>query len=285
MKVYRVVPDSFFMLDILKKFENDYRTFEDIYYKMGYISFGQNTKHSYNNIYKKLSNQERCGKYFFLFIEDAVWNGLSLLNSFHGIEKNHTFIILEYEIPDDLVLKHIGYGDYARDCFQNYVMECFVTKNDMINNKMSSINISTKEKENGLVYALENSLNAIDGYADAAYFENEFYKKFFNVDNLSEIIHEPNLLIKRLINIPFYKTYMNSQIFQTSFITGNLIYVNDFVDNYHQLIEKIEPRDKRFENVNDQVYFKKELMYYSSQDTEDAKESIKTLLKERYYMK
>lgn len=284
MKVYRAVPDSFFMLNILKKFENDQRTFEDVYYKMGYISFGQNTKHSYNNIYRNLSDQERCGKYFFLFIEDAVLNGLSILNSFHGIEQNYTFIILEYEIPDDLVLKHIGYGDYTRDCFQNYVMECFVTKNDMINNKMS-INISAEEKERGLVSAFENSLNAIDEYADAAYFENEFYKKFFNVNNLSKIIHEPNLLIKRLINSPFYETYINSQIIQSSFITGNSIYVNDFVDDYHQLIEKLEPIDNRFDNVNDQDYFKKELMYYSSQDTEEAKESIKTLLKERYYMK
>lgn len=285
MKVYRVVPDSFFMLNILKKFENDPRTFEDIYYKMGYISFGQNTKHSYNNIYRNLSDQERCGKYFFLFIEDAVWNGLVLLNSFHSIEQNYTFIILEYEIPDDLVLKHIGYGDYTRDIFKNYVMECFVTKNDITHNGLSYINISDEAKEKGLVCAFENSLSTIDEYAEAAYFENEFYKSFFNVDNLNEIIHEPNVLIKGLINSPFYEAYMNSQIIQTSFITGKLIYVNDFVDDYHQLIEKLESRDKRFDNVNDQNHFKQELMYYSEQDTEEAKERIKTLLKERYYMK
>lgn len=285
MKVYRTIPDSFYIQSI-NAIKNDKRIFEDVYYRMGYISFGQHANHSYNTIYKKLSDKERCGKYFFLFIDDAVRNGLSLLNSFHSIYHNNTFIILEYEVPDDLVLKHIGNGDYTSDAFKNYVMECFITKDDLDNGKSASIRISNEKKEKGLTSAFENSLKTIVDYADAAYFEYKFYQEFFNVDDLSKIIHKPNLLASRLIISPFYDAYMNtsSKIIQTSFITGKSIYVNDFVDDYHQLIDKLEPREKRFKDSNDQHHFKQELLYYSRQDTVEAKEKIKTLLKERSFM-
>lgn len=283
MKVYRTVPDSFYMKNISNG--NDKRIFEDIYYRMGYISFNQYIKHSYNNIYKKLSDQEKCGKYFFLFLEDAIWNGLSLLSSYHDIHDNTTFMVLEYEVPDDLVLKHIGYGDYTRDILPNKVMECFITKDDIDNNNSSSTNISTEEKENGLIRAFENSLKNMGDNVWNLYSQYVFYQEFFNVDDLSEIINNPNMLVEKLIDLPFYDAYMNksSQIIKTPFITGKLIYVN-YSDDYNQLVEKLEPRNKRFDNFNDQKQFKNRLLYYSSEDTEEAKEEIKTLLKERKYM-
>lgn len=285
MKLYRAVPNSFYMKDILKGTKNDRHIFEDVYYRMGYIPIRQHINHNYNTIYRKLNDQEKCGKYFFLFLEDAIWNGLSLLQSFHNIHGSITFIILEYEVPDDLVLKHIGNGSYTSDAFPNLIMECFITKDDIYGNKSSSINISNEEKENGLIKAFENGLKSIEGNKYELYSQYLFDQQFFNIDDLSEVINNPNMAVKKLINSPLYNDYMNknNEIIKTPFITGKLTYVY-YSDDYDQLVEKLEPLNKRFNDFDDQYQFKNELLHYSSIDSDDAKEKVKKLLKERHYM-
>lgn len=93
------------------------------------------------------------------------------------------------------------------------------------------------------------------------------------------------MAVKKLINSPLYNDYMNknNEIIKTPFITGKLTYVY-YSDDYDQLVEKLEPLNKRFNDFDDQYQFKNELLHYSSIDSDDAKEKVKKLLKERHYM-
>lgn len=283
MKVYRVMPDSFYLKNYLS---GNNTAFEDIFYKMGYISFREENKHSYNTIYKKLSSDEKkFGKYFFLFVDDALWHGLFLLKSFHCMRID-TFMIVEYEIPDELVLKHIGYGDYSKSAFKELVLECFVTKSDLEGLKISSLNLKKEEKEQALLNSFKSSLDTVIKYDEAAWDQLEFYKELFNAEELNQIVSDNDLLSKELLNSSLCDSFVNSdyEIIKTPFITSRIIYINRFVDKFNVVAEKLEPIGTRFENYEEKEFFKKQLLFYSDKDTAEAKEKMEVLLKSKGYM-
>ena len=282
MKVYRAIPDVFYTDNYLK--EDRKSTFEDIYYGMGYIPFNE-LHHSYNNIYKNLSSEEKkAGKYFFLFAEDAIWNGLFLLKSFHNAHLS-TFKVVEYDVPDELVLKHIGSGDYKKDAFENRCMECFLTKDDIEGEHILTTELSEEEKHLGIFNAFQNSLKSIVDYDHQVYFETEFYKDYFNCCDLSSLVNNADKLEKGLVNSPLYTKFMNSEIsiVKTPIITGKIFRVNEF-DDWSDLAKPFRSIGERFENYNDQERFKRQLIYFSGSDDQESKEKVKTLLKEKQYM-
>lgn len=286
MKVYRAIPDTFYTENYLGNYlgEKKKSIFEDIYYSMGYTAFNE-LNHNYNTIHKNLSDDEKtAGKYFFLFAEDAIWNGMFLLKAFH--EANlHTFMIVEYDVLDELVLKHIGSGDYKKDVFENRCMECFLTKDDIEGSHIFTSEVSEEEKHSGIFNAFQNSLNSIISYDDATPFEEEFYRDYFNVDNLASLISDPEKLEKGLVNSPLYTEFMNLEIpiVKTPLITGKVFRVNEF-DEWDELAEPFELIGERFKDYSEQRRFKRQLIGLSSSDNPENKEKIKTLLKEKQYM-
>lgn len=283
MKVYRVMPDSFYVENYLN--ESKKTSFEDIYYKMGYVLFSDQTIHSYNSIYRKLSEDEKKhGKYFFLFIEDAISNGLFLLKAMHALNVN-TFLITEYDVEDDLVLKHVGYGDYSRGIFKHDCMECFITKEDMDGLNISSKIILPEERESEIFAAFDNSIKTIADYGDAAPWAFEFYKNYFGVDDLSTILEDKNELRQKLVNSALYDSFMNTEhnLIKSPFITGKTWRINEF-DNLKAIIQCEEPYGNRFTDSDEQYYFKKQLQNYSNLDGDEAKEKVKSLLKDKNYM-
>ena len=101
MKVYRVVPNCFFTG---KKLDNSGKiSLESLYYKMGYTSFSSKVK---RDDYNSLNCKNYQGKFFYLFAEDAVFEGSSLINGYHRLRAD-ICSILEYDIPEDMIIKHM----------------------------------------------------------------------------------------------------------------------------------------------------------------------------------
>lgn len=102
MKIYRAVPDSFVTG---KKMNQHFLTgVEDIYYMSGYTSFlGKRGFHDFNNL---VIDQNKDGKYFYLFAEDAIEEASKLIRGFHRLSMD-TCSLLEYDVPEDMILKKL----------------------------------------------------------------------------------------------------------------------------------------------------------------------------------
>lgn len=123
MKIYRVVPNGLF--EICKLRNGEFIGLEAIYYGMGYTSFlEKKVCHAYNNIYKNINEE---GKYFYLFFEDAVRENHNLMTHFHGLNTNDFFIV-EYDVPGELMLKNIVFGDYNEGIMPWYIIETYIEK-------------------------------------------------------------------------------------------------------------------------------------------------------------
>ena len=153
MKIYRVVPNSFASGERLK---NEKVFSEGIYYSMGYTSIPRKTPHKFNNI----KCEDKIGKYFFLFLEDAVAVGNSLIKNFHRLNSS-TCTILEYDVPEELIFKHIGYDEYKSDIFPIYLAKTFIEKDDLGNNPLRSYDIADIEKEKYFLQAFERFLKLV----------------------------------------------------------------------------------------------------------------------------
>lgn len=287
MKVYRVMPDSFCLENCSS--QNSRSIFEDIYYKMGYVSFGENpVRHSYNTIFKKLSIEERnYGKYFFLFLEDALQKGEILLSAFHNIYPVNRFLIVEYDMPDDLVLKYLGSGDYSRSSYKDLVAECFIPKSDLENDSIPSLEILDDKKLYGLNRAFTDSLRGTSYTEGAAHFMAEYYKELYGVSDLQGLFNNLDVLRSNFAGNYIYDSYMRTQIstIKSPFITGKVIGIDTRIDNLGQVTESLEPWGKRFDSLREQEKFKNELIYYASQDTEVASSKARSLLKKKKYIK
>lgn len=135
MKVYGGVPNGFMTVQRLD--ENEKISSEILYYKMEYIPFySKMWKHDFNT----MNCKDLQGKYFYLFAEDTIFEGNKLINNYHRL-KADTCLILEYDIPEDIILKHIGYGDYTYDIRTLLLMETFIEKCDFGNNVILSSKI------------------------------------------------------------------------------------------------------------------------------------------------
>lgn len=282
MKIYRVIPDSFTRGDRLN--ETDYIGIEDIYYNGGFISFrDKNNIHKANSIYSILLNDNiDKGKYFYLFSEDAVMRGFNLLNGFHNIETTN-FIIEEYDIPIDLILKYIGYGVYNEGIIDIYTLETFISKDDIIGVKKNSEQLSIDYKTSLLLKSLKQTLKTIISFKNWADYDYDLYSNFFNVDDLELIIDDDEKIKELIKNSPYYKTFIQKDIdlIETLFITGKSISVNAAATGGFRGWKRTEEYFKSLgldvDYSEERKEFKNELLYYLEENNID-KEKVKSLL-------
>lgn len=279
MKVYRVVPNCFFTG---KKLDNSGKiSLESLYYKMGYTSFSSKVK---RDDYNSLNCKNYQGKFFYLFAEDAVFEGSSLINGYHRLRAN-ICSILEYDIPEDMIIKHIGYGDYTYDIMPLFLIETFLEKDDF-GSVILSNEIAEDKKLKCLVETLKDSLRIAEEYD--SFEDKNYYKDLFQGFNLSSLTDEEIMHV--LLSKGFYSTFSNQQceLISSPFITGRIIplsmvFLSDKLGNFNEISEYYQKLGIRYEFSKEHQNFKKELLNTIRYDSSD-KENIKRLLKEKKYI-
>lgn len=285
MKIYRVVPDSFATNSRLKS--EQLFGVEDIYYKMGYTSFlGKRGYHEFNTLVKRITEE---GKYFYLFAEDAIQQGFYLISSYHGLRMD-TCLVVEYDVPEDIILKKIGYGDYAEDIISLYVVESYIGKSDLGNKVITTNEINNETKIENLVESLNNSLKRMQEYKFSAFADTRFYTDYFDVTALKSIIDDKEKIKMGILNSSFYNAFMNEHgdLINCPYITGrifplNMEYISKDLGNWNKVAEYYQSIGLRCEFSSEQNDFKDELLYQIDTPEQD-KEKIKRLLKEKKYI-
>lgn len=106
MKVYRLIPNSFVNGTNEENFGiycNDFLGAEDIYYKLGYVSFANKIGVANN---QWTNDESKHGKYFFLFLEDAIDEAINFMQGQHELIGN-VYNIVVYDIPLEMILDNI----------------------------------------------------------------------------------------------------------------------------------------------------------------------------------
>lgn len=226
MKLYRVVPNIFSYKNRLnaKKIPD----VEAMYYKMGYASFsGEPSMHKYNNV---VAQHEKIpeGKYFFPFLEDAIKQGYSLLTLSHKLQDVEAFYIIEYDFPEEIIIKHFGFGDYKDDLgIPNYLMEIYVEKKDFITSENASLDpqqIASKKKIEILLAMLNETLSSAMAQKNGDYLWYYDYCER-NYMTLSEFMDSPRLMQEAIEYFPLYFP-QKGELIKTNYRTGNMIMVN-----------------------------------------------------------
>lgn len=283
MKIYRVVPDSFATGKRLNA--NGQVSSEDIYYRMGYTPFGDEpTHHDYNN----LQCEDKQGKYFYLFAEDAIQEGHSLINVYHRLRAN-TFSVIEYDLPEDVIMKNIGYGDYTRGSMPLFLVETFIEKSDLGSSSITSNQVREKELLKKLMLVFQDSLKRMQEYGAFAYEDSRFYEDYFGVSDLSSITDEERIK-EVLLNSEFYSSFLYQQceLVLSTHITGKTLPVNmGFIS--HKLRD-CEERSKYYRNQGVQCDFSKEQHEFKEEILNNIRkpnldrEKVKRLLREKNYI-
>lgn len=120
MKVYRVIPNSFVNGTKQKNFGiycNDFLGAEDIYYELGYISLANKVGVTNN---EWTNDESKHGKYFFLFLEDAILEASNFMQHQHGLIGN-TYNIVVYDVSLDIILDNIRRGLYSVYRTQSFI--------------------------------------------------------------------------------------------------------------------------------------------------------------------
>ncbi len=276
MKVYRTVPDSF--VSNRKLEQKSLRGLEGIYYQAGYSSFvGKIGYHDYNNLSKDIKNE---GKYFFLFAEDAIMEANYLISVYHKLNMD-TCLVVEYDIPEELILKIIGYGDYSVDIQSLYLIESYVEKGDFGNLIITTNEISIEEKTEILINSLNESLKRI--LECQSYFDMLDYIEYFG-KKLESVIDNKQEIEKVLINSCFYNSFISEerQLIQSPYITGKVVPVNtnfwnSKFQNYDQIADYYQNIGIDCNFSEKQKQCKREILYYLQQDNQD-KVKVKELL-------
>lgn len=277
MKVYRAIPDLFVTNGKLE--QRSLRGLEGIYYQAGYSSFvNKMGYHAYNSIAKDIKNE---GKYFYLFAEDAIQEANTLIGGYHRLRMD-TCLVIEYDIPEDIVLKIIGYGDYTDGIQPLYLIETYIEKSDFGNPIITTDEISIEEKTGFLINSLNESLKRI--LECQSILDMIDYLKYFSGKKLESIIDNKDELVKVLINSSLYTSFMNErrQLIQSSYITKKIIPVNtQFWREKFKNRKQIEDYYQNMEidcNFSFQNQCKKEILYYLQQDNQEkAKELLRQI--------
>ena len=280
MKIYRVIPDSFSTGERLST--TKHTGLEDIYYKMGYTSFlGKRGFHQDNTLYKNIKED---GKYFFLFPEDAIIQGYSLLFGFHGLYLN-TFFVVEYDMPEEIVFKNIGCGDYGESFFSDWLIaETHIEKSDL-GKILTTDKILNERKLETLVEVFNESLNLMLNFEHHSYDDQVHYM------HLCDSIDDREKLRKVLLDSSFYQAFINAkgELVKSPYITGKVIPVNNSyirfkLHGWENSTDYFEQKGIRFDMSKEQMEFKKEFKSYIVNSQKKDKEKAKSLLKERKYI-
>ena len=283
MKIYRVVPDSFVTG---KRFNaHGHVSSEDIYYRMGYIPFlDELAHHDYNNLQCK----NKQGKYFYLFAEDAIQEGNSLINVYHRLRAD-TFFVVEYDVPIDIIMKNIGYGDYTRGIMPLFLAETFIEKRDLGSSIITSDQVKENELLKKLILAFKDSLKRIQEYGSFAYADYQFYTDYFGIYDLSSI-NDEEIIKNALLNSNFYSAFLYQQceLVLSTYITGKALPVNiEFIS--HKL-GGLEEYSKYCKNLGVRCDFSKEHREFKEEFLSNIKkenpdnEQIKKLLRGKNYL-
>ncbi len=275
MKIYRVVPNGFATRGRLN---NERACAEEIYYQMGYASTPRKNFHKFNN----LDCEGKIGKYFFLFVEDAVAIGNSFLGNFHHLS-NSTCTILEYDVPEDLIFKHIGCGDYKNDIFPLDLAETFIEKEDLGDNPINSYDIADIEKEKHFLQAFERFLKLMINYDRYLDDDIYFYLNHFWIGDLSDVLNNMDEYKSSLLKTPLFNAFLNDfrKLIPCHFITGKVLLAN----NYLLTHTNGEYLGINLDYSKEQREFKKEIInnLYNNPESKDI-ENVRRLLKERKYL-
>lgn len=284
MKIYRTIPDSF------AKFANrnlpnpnDRIALENLYYRMKYVYFARNKQecHDFNN----LNCENKIGKYFYLFPEDAILEGKKLLINYHRII-NNAYLVVEYDLPEDIIFKNIGYGDYTNDIFSNYLMETFIEEHDFGDIVLSSNQIEQEIKDKGFIEAFDFFLERLQEDEMSMEDEIDFYQKYLGS---SRLFTNRNELLDKLVKSKLYTNFIEQEceLVSTPYITNKIIPItSDFISRMRSF-EKIA---EYYQNLGidcnfskEQKDFKNELIYLTGKTPRDT-EKVKKLLKEKKYI-
>lgn len=277
MKVYRIVPNAFFSGERLEA--SRHIALESLYYKMGYIPFSNKPG---NHDFNTLNCQDLQGKYFYLFAEDAIFQGNKLIRGYHNLS-NDTCSLLEYDVPEDLIIKHIGYGDYTDGIAPLYLIETFLEKGDISSTSISSDEISKDDKTNCIVESFRDSLGVLGECGGYSYKDLEYYQDLFWRSDLGSIAEDE--LRDALLNSALYYEFLKQkrELLSSPFITGNIAPVNMEFISYElasdrRIMDYYQSNGLTCNITKEHREFKKELLDAIRSDGGD-KEQVKKLLK------
>lgn len=290
MKLYRVIANSFLSKQRLE--EVNPTGLEGLYYAMGYTSFrGEKGLHTCNNIYKSITE---VGKYFFLFFEDALKYGAGLLNGLHCLNIIQSFTVVEYDIPIEIILKNIGYGDYTNSIIKTYAIETYINKSDIGEKQLTPEEISIEQRKAAIITFFQNTLRDLNIFQEFSLYDYRYYLEQFK-EELWKVLENPDVMAKKVIDSPIFKSILTSprDLIASPFITGTYLQINQ-VYYYDKFIaynndEKIKDYFRK-SNIccdlsREQQSFKEELIYYAGfNGNKKDPENIRKLLKERNYI-
>ena len=263
MKVYRVIPESFLTIS---RWNNNKLGLENVFNENGYVTFDYTNNHEYNNYYANLKDK-KVGKYFFLFAEDAIAYGYGLLSTYHQFFFPY-FLVSEYDIPVETIIKHIGTGKYESD----EILECFVEKDDFDGTPYNANSFTTEERVDFFVNSINNTLERIlelpKELRDSKAIEVFINRIGGNIDidgNIDNVADYQNKIRETIReNKPASYSNIERELVKTDYLTKKIFSVNmDYLDFYL----------KNFENV-EKYYKEKGIDVDYSEDREDYKEKI-----------
>ena len=290
MKLYRVLANNFLSKQRLD--EVNPTGLEGLYYTMGYTYFrGEGSLHAYNNIYKTITE---AGKYFFLFFEDALKYGTGLLNGLHNLFNIQSFTIVEYDIPIEIILKNIGYGDYTNSIIKEYAIETYINQSDIGVNKLNTADISAEQKKAAILNFFNETLKQLNFFQEYSLYDYRYYLGQ-SEEELWKVLENPELIERKVIESPLFKSILsdNRILVESPFITGTCLQINQrYYNERFMVFESPEKIKDYFSRRNiccdfskEQQSFKDELLYYAGlNDNQKNPEEIKRLLKERKYI-
>ena len=285
MKIYRVVPDSFATNGRLNA--RELTGVEDIYYRMGYTSFvGKRGFHEFNTIVNHVKEE---GKYFYLFLEDAILEGHHLIGGYHRLRMD-TFSVLEYDVPEEIIFKNLGYGDYTSDITKNLILETYIQKSDFASNTVSTTELSKEEKLKGILESFKESLVALNEFRFSSLDDIFYYKGLFCDERLDSVIQSPQRLEDVLLSSSLYLLFLREkgELIKSPYLTGkvipvNLRYISRNLGGFDKAAEYFQNQGFQCDFSLDHKDFKKELLYQLDCDTIDQ-EKVKSLLKSKNYI-
>jgi len=243
MKVYRLIPDSFLSLDRQKNViglnETENISVEDIYYNMGYVTFNKRMYYvdleacEIDQILLKeehagIKDTSKYGKFFFIFKEDPIIysSNLSILCNYKPYYyRSGSGRLVEYDIPEDIVMRYYAsgtYGPVCGYCSHELAAECYVKDNSFDGKIISSNEISIEDKRKALIKSLKQTLNSL---TDLNNKDNKIYKYFTNLFNINEVINDDDKLKEVLFNSIYYENFIKKEVelVKTPYITGKVL--------------------------------------------------------------
>ena len=294
MKVYRIIPDSFVIEDRNRNISglNETKNIatEDIYYNMGYVSLSNKKYSIANKVIDMLVKSEngdfdKMGKYFYIFPEDAVMFATQLFHIFHRVKSNCARLV-EYDIPDELIMKYYGYGTYDGAAGNEYAAECYLTEDDFKGKVISSNEISIEDKRKALLKSLKQTLQGltdVDTYLEPL---NEYFCEVFKTNDLKEVLNDEKKLKEILFNSTYYKKFIKKEvnIVKTPYITGNVLSLP--LKSFHIVSssnnEYCKSKGFNLDFTSENIDYMSKCAKYVSQDMDEKeKQYVLDLLKNR----